>query len=304
MKTNRFDDILRRKLESIQPDFQDQDWEKWHTFQQHATPTFWQTYGHWLGYAVATLTTAVMVVLYSNQTAQNENLLKEMQALKQQVASQNPDVVPQVEPAKVPFADTVYIVERQNVYIDRPVSQKVPLDDIRLSLSNQEDKENLLNTERNELAEYQKKRETLSQGTLAVSENQSRPEDLRKAPGVPEGTLPATQPIGKSNKVVEASKSYDAERLDLGEIVALPTLAYSPPAIDVYRRLQSRIPQSAKTHVSGQRMVKTENSVIKKQKIEIPASGQKVEKAAEDERLLPNFGLSLPFRIGIGQQWE
>ena len=304
MKTNRFDDILRRKLESIEPDFQDQDWDKWQAFRQHATPTFWQTYGHWLGYTLATLSTAVMVLLYSNQSAQNEALLKEMQALKQRVTRQIPDVVPQAEPARVPFADTVYIVERRNVYVDRPVTQKVPRENATRSFPIRGSKETSLITERNDFAEYQKERETRSEGTLAVPENQTRPDDVRQSLEVPQGTLPATQAIGESNKRVETAKPNPAVRLDLGEIVPLPTLAYSLAATDVYRRLQSRIPRSVRNPVSEQGLVKTEKKNVEKPRIEVPAAAQKVEKVAQDERLLPNFGLGLPFRIGIGQQWE
>lgn len=306
MKTNRFDNILRRKLESIQPDFQDQDWEKWQAFRQHATPTFWQAYGHWLGYAVAALTTAVMVVLYSNQSTQNDELLKEMQALKQQITSRNSEGVPQAEPSRVPLYDTVYIVERRNVYVDRPVSENESIKSLSSTsaVPSKKARKNTGSTDRNDLTEYEEKKENLGQGTLLIVDNPTRPENVGETSVVPQGTLPITPSISESSKEVEPAKPRDAERLDLGEIVALPTLAYSPPATDVYRRLQSRMPRATKSTLAGQRVAKSENLNMGKRQSEVPVSPQKEEKIGQDERLLPAFGLGLPYRIGVGQQWE
>ena len=147
MKTNRFEEILRRKLESLKPDFQAQDWDKFQAFQQHAAPSFWQTYGHWLGYAVAMLTTATVAVLYVNQSRQNDALLQEMKELRQQIARgtdgpargfqpvltdssvttayQSPTFEKTGKPASadrlVPYADTVYIIEPRVIYRDRPL---------------------------------------------------------------------------------------------------------------------------------------------------------------------------------------
>ena len=142
MKTNRFEEILRRKLESLKPDFQEQDWDKFQSFQQHAAPSFWQTYGHWLGYAVAVLTTATVAVLYVNQSRQNDALLREMKELRQQVAGSvggSPVVTDSLTSAApesyaykktgetapvaptVPHTDTVYVIEPRVIYRDRPV---------------------------------------------------------------------------------------------------------------------------------------------------------------------------------------
>jgi hypothetical protein len=125
MKTNRFEEILRRKLESVQPDFQDQDWDKWQAFKQHHTPSFWQSYGHWLGYAVATLTMSVMIVLYVRQTDQNEILRQEMEGLKKQMQAQNGSANGVEAPVQEnrttgPVRDTVYIIERHTVYREVP----------------------------------------------------------------------------------------------------------------------------------------------------------------------------------------
>jgi hypothetical protein len=346
MKTNRFDEILRRKLESIQPDFQDQDWDKWQAFRQHATPTSWQTYGHWLGYAVATLTTAVMVVLYVNQSHQNKALLNEMQLLKQQVVARNQateEALTTASPnsasstgillrgSKVPPADTVYVLERQTVYVDRPlrtesgdnpeslsaidgteserspeVSEQTPI------ISNRQEPTPSLNAPvlRPEakippinLATMEGQYEGDSKTPAVHQESSGNPqsETLKNSTNemAPQGTLP-----GSETKIQDqVAQSYDSKRLDLGQIVALPTQSYPIPATNAYRRLQSRMPRFVKSRAPEQHVVAAENAPRLTQKSKVPASVQKVEKVAQDERLLPDFGLGLPFRMGIGQQW-
>ncbi len=140
MKTKKFEEILRRKLESLKPDFQEQDWDKFQAFQQHAAPSFWQTYGHWLGYAVAVLTTATVAVLYYNQSRQNDALLREMKELREQIVTGTQASADRLgagidsveaglisrrpytgaEPAMA-HSDTIYIVEPRVIYRDRPV---------------------------------------------------------------------------------------------------------------------------------------------------------------------------------------
>ncbi|MPR35583.1 hypothetical protein [Salmonirosea aquatica] len=351
MKTNRFDEILRRKLESIQPDFQDQDWDAWQAFRQHATPTFWQTYGHWLGYAVATVTTAVMVVLYVNQSNQNQDLLKEMQALKQQLTTT--DKSSQVRsdsaasggvsrgevPLSSPLPDTVYVVECRTVYIERPpgIESTENVEDAR-PVADPELRKTPDVSEKTGIAKNQRKQadnptpgaplpateEAIVHTNPRVSEQDYKTdpkpgaalptpngirqsEDLTKPIGkVPsKGTLPVGTGLDSEAKPsLTAVKNYDSERLDLGEIVALPTPVYTKPATNVYRRLQGRMPQPARTAAPEQRLAQVEKPAQTNQKTEVPISIQKVEKVAKDERLLPDFGLGLPYRVGAGQLWE
>ncbi len=346
MKTNRFDEILRRKLESIQPDFQDQDWDKWQAFQQHATPSFWQTYGHWLGYAVATLTTAVMVVLYVNQSNQNKALLNEMQALKQQVMAQGQADSGAPSPAssgspfstgvpsnltKAPSFDTVYVVERRTVYVERPPraesienpksppavdgaeSGRIPKFSENIGITSTKQELNptpnapVLTAEveippaHSSVLEDKYQGESKSKAVLPAPISNRRSENSRNSNSevVSQGTLP-----GSETKIPDqVALNYDSERLDLGEIIALPTPSYPVPATNAYRRLQNRMPRFVKSRAPEQRVVAAENATLPKQKSEVPASVQKVEKVAQDERLLPDFGLGLPFRVGIGQQW-
>ncbi len=349
MKTNRFDEILRRKLESIQPDFQNQDWDKWQAFRQHATPTFWQTYGHWLGYAAATLTTALMVVLYVNQSNQNQDLLKEMQALRKQITIKNqadsvasdfasaggiyPEGVPLTMPSSVPHSDTVYVVERRTVYLERPALAEVIENSADTRYSQQvggtpaaSEKKPRLETpqkmdiiplpveiplSKTEATTGEKSIPSANESSLAakteadrtVSNSPNRSTNVEKSTdsGLAKNRVPSTNSLAETFS--QATKPDDTERLDLGEIAALPTPAYTRPATDTYRRLQNRQSRSAQA-VSDLRLAKSEKIQAVKQKTEAPVANQKVEKVTKDERLLPNFGLGLPYRVGVGQQWE
>jgi len=112
MKTNKFENTIRQKLESIEPDFQEQDWAKMQSYMQaHTPPTFWQQYSSWIGYAAAASITTVMAFMYANQLAKNNNLTADVKNLKNQIEVIKSTAVP------VAKADTIYIVQKE--YIDK-----------------------------------------------------------------------------------------------------------------------------------------------------------------------------------------
>ena len=86
MKTNRFENTIRRKLESIEPDFQEQDWARMQNYMQaHTPPSFLQQYGSWIGYAAAASVTSVMAYMYVNQLSQNNHLVRDVKNLQSQI---------------------------------------------------------------------------------------------------------------------------------------------------------------------------------------------------------------------------
>lgn len=380
MKTNRFEEILRRKLESIQPDFQDQDWDKWQSFNQlHSPPSFWQSYGHWLGYAVATLSTAVMVVLYVNQTTQNDTLMKELNSLKQQVALQPQPATPADSATyggtesrqAIPAAgkpDTVYIIERRTVYREVPwerTFEQAPsqVEEPRLSQYKQpatpeaeedqvpESTEELVNNAR--VAEPNSRNEAA--GTLPIPSplannrekqmtvrvpdpKKNRPEPTPAIPAV-KGTL-ANPTVSQANESVtvpqpspampQSAQAGISGRIELGELTPLATSReFANSRNYLYRRLQARMPQRARALPSTPSVVAqvesgrrestrstppadvkatnqkaTRTKMTESRKMQEKASAdQKTEEITKEERLLPKFGLNLPFRIGAGQQW-
>lgn len=108
MKTDKFEKTIRRKLESITPEFHEDDWTKMQNYMNaHTPPTFWQQYSSWLGYAAAATVTTVMAFMYVNQLSQNNHLLSDVKQLQNQIE------VIKNSPAVVQKTDTVYIVQHQ-----------------------------------------------------------------------------------------------------------------------------------------------------------------------------------------------
>lgn len=108
MKTDKFEKTIRRKLESITPEFHEDDWTKMQNYMHaHTPPTFWQQYSSWLGYAAAAAVTSVMAFLYVNQLSQNNVLLTDVKTLKKQI-----EVIKNT-PTVIQKTDTVYLVQQQ-----------------------------------------------------------------------------------------------------------------------------------------------------------------------------------------------
>lgn len=87
MKTDKFDETIRKKLSEIQPEFTDQDWNSFRKYYKANTPgSFWKSYGAWFGYGSAAslfiALSAVCGLLYH----QNEVLKDELRDLKHIVA--------------------------------------------------------------------------------------------------------------------------------------------------------------------------------------------------------------------------
>ena len=371
MKTNKFEEILRRKLESLQPDFQDQDWDKWQSFNKlHAPPSFWQSYGQWLGYAVATVTTAVMVVLYVSQSNQNEALRKEMEGLKQQMEvragsginslpdSAGKDDAPVPTKASPPAPDTVYIIERQTVYREI-LRQETP--DYRPDNPAQASGEEASTPEKREaLATDTGTPPALSaEGTLPASQpglpvnsplekpaisdskaiQNSKP---NPAIAVPNNRLAGQTPTQETGSQEYPKESADqavngpkavptanrtgaalpqaesVERIVQSDLEALSPQEFSNSRNYLYRRLQARMPRKTPTLTptpvvpierrAPEKLAKKESHNKRaKQPDEIAASppaDQKVEEIKKEESLLPKFGLGLPYRVGVSQQWQ
>ncbi|WP_373515991.1 hypothetical protein [Persicitalea sp.] len=326
MKTNRFEEILRRKLESLKPDFQEQDWNKFQSFQQHAAPSFWQTYGHWLGYAVAVLTTATVAILYVSQSRQNDALLREMHALREQVvargeASAGDEGEVKTGEMSASYPDTVYVIESRVVYRDPIVhestatrpdliesSENAALDlgkdsdernvekskDLAASSSVRQDSTERLPRELAINADQSRKEEDFIGGNTTVQPLKSRqPISIETAPG---DASPTAMPAPTNNQTLD-------RRLVLDNIQPLPTPTLPETSRTKYRLLTNRVPKAIRK-LDVPMVAKLEN--VEKSNSALPevVSTEKTEKTTKEESLLPKFGLNLPFRVGAGQQWE
>lgn len=90
MKPNdKFEEILRQKLEQIQPKFQEEDWGRFRAYQQlHIPASFWGQFGSTLMYSAAGLVATVLVVTNFYQYRQNQQLDSQLAQLQTQLAQQ------------------------------------------------------------------------------------------------------------------------------------------------------------------------------------------------------------------------
>lgn len=107
MKTSKFEDTIRRKLESIEPDFQEKDWAKMQSYMRaQSPPSFWQQHSSWIGYAAAASVSTVMAFMYVSQRTQNNHLTADVKKLQNQIeAIKN-------APALAEKPDTVYLIKK------------------------------------------------------------------------------------------------------------------------------------------------------------------------------------------------
>ena len=64
MKTDRFNEAIRRKLEGIEPPFQEQEWTKFQTFTKQQMPASWwvRSGAKWIGYGASGLVATLLIV--------------------------------------------------------------------------------------------------------------------------------------------------------------------------------------------------------------------------------------------------
>ena len=87
MKTDPFDDAIRRKLEGINPPFQDKNWTQFQRFMgaQDFPPSLWQTPARWLQPALTAAAVAGMLITTIWQYRTNQSLTTHVQTLTQTV---------------------------------------------------------------------------------------------------------------------------------------------------------------------------------------------------------------------------
>ncbi len=116
MKPDKFDESIRRKLEGIQPGFQEEDWAKFKAYQSTHVPTsFVQRFGRSMLYTAASVAAAVMVFANVYQYRQNNRLDQQVDKLKTQLAQK------ERAPIRVSTrVDTVYITKYISVESRHP----------------------------------------------------------------------------------------------------------------------------------------------------------------------------------------
>ena len=137
MKTDKFDEAFRRKVESFHPPFRDTEIDSIQAYVKHHTPLgFWQRFGHTFTYSVGAGVILSLLVITLKQSNENKNLLNEIANLSQKVTQIPSEAAPKLVPknAIVEKTDTVYIVkyieQEKNIVANEKNSTKgiIPLD--------------------------------------------------------------------------------------------------------------------------------------------------------------------------------
>ncbi|WP_031529397.1 hypothetical protein [Dyadobacter crusticola] len=287
MKTNQFETTIRRKLESIQPDFQEADWAKMQNYMHaHTPPGFWQQYGSWIGYAAAASVTAVMAFLYVNQLSQNNSLVADVKNLKEQI-----EVIKQ-QPAAAVKADTIYIVQKADVDQNQPTyPTAVQKNGQYASRSNAFETKPKFNA-KSRKQEFNGLNADTSQSDFSLASG-TRPE-------VPASSTPN-------------DLSYVAS--DLNENGDVPP---SSPTLENFAQLSSKTPlhinsgnalsRKMNYELANRLSMRQVQRAINWNSVQIAKatsiSDKKVERTAKAENVVPKLDIKAPYRFGGGVQME
>lgn len=89
MKTNPFDESLRKKLEGVQPEFTEQDWHGFRKYvKAHTSADFWKVNKNWITLVAAASVFFGVIGLCGILYQQNRLLRSEMEALREVVAQE------------------------------------------------------------------------------------------------------------------------------------------------------------------------------------------------------------------------
>lgn len=269
MKTNKFDETLRAKLEGVQPEFSNQDWN---SFQRHAKANtagnFWNSYGRHLGYAAAASVfvalTAVCGLLYQ----QNVILSEEIQHLRRIVAEQEAGLKPDPEQS----LEAISAIPEQRVPGSEPNAAQ-----------------------------------TLAGGTItAVDERPYRlqPVDARLNNTEPSKVEASALPTG-ATKIYPAAATAETEELAQTEQgiftqssdpvhgrLHFPALSDLEPGEPNLQQKAGWMPVRIALGASAGQPATTRNTAAK-------APVAKPAKATKQEKALPTFVTSRPYRIGF-----
>jgi len=314
MKTNRFENTIRRKLESIEPDFQEQDWARMQNYMQaHTPPTFLQQYGSWIGYAAAASVTSVMAYMYVGQLSQNDHLVRDMKNLESQIE------VIRNRPAQVAKTDTVYVL--QTAPDGQNLQATLQPRDYGQAPSQTGAQQDL---KQETLANAEPARETPApqRGAAESAQDAVNPANEKPAYQLYEKsheTLAAVQP---PNEAVSAEQSVTGEanvvKPEADQLPKVPSnLAVGRTFDSEFRIAAINSPVEMHTGISLQRKMHyelasklsarqvhkalgTNNVLIAK----APISGKKTEQVAQAESVIPKLPLKTPYRFGAGYQIE
>jgi hypothetical protein len=123
MKTDKFDEAFRRKVENFHPPFSEDEIDRVQGYvNQHIPLSLWQRFGHIFTYSVGTLMILTLLTTTIFQTNENKSLLNKISKLNKQLRQQPTQTAVRSTslPIIVEKIDTVYVVKhiKHEIIID------------------------------------------------------------------------------------------------------------------------------------------------------------------------------------------
>jgi hypothetical protein len=292
MKTNKFEETIRRKLESIEPDFQEADWAKMQNYMHaHTPPTFLQQYGSWIGYAAAASVTTVMAFMYVSQVKQNNNLVADVKSLQHKI-----EVIEKTPPAIVKN-DTVYLVEKISGSGKSSYTAATNLDRYPKKVSNAAE---------TELTNEHEQKYTSAQ----------LPENLATKSVVVENEVPNVNPLTRYEDITIDAQSIVANSSHQKIITAdfEPLAIQNSISVNNSGSLSRKMKYELANRISPKQVQKTLLLNTPAQQTLLTAntpqsgksyiSAKNTEKTTQAENVIPRLDVKVPYRFGAGIQIE
>lgn len=315
MKTNRFENTIRRKLESIEPDFQEQDWARMQNYMQaHTPPSFLQQYGSWIGYAAAASVTSVMAYMYVNQLSQNDHLVRDVKNLQSQIE------LIRNQPAQVAKADTVYVLQTapdgqslqatlQPHYTPAPAQTSTEQDLEQQTLADAEpvrsnaleDPETVEN-DPNAVAPAHTEAKTTHQSRIKAAESLAATVPSIETAATKSNVTSSANRVNPEENQLPKSPSYSAVGRTFGDEFSIDAIN-SPVEMHTGISVQRKMHYDLASRLSSRQVQKalaTHNMQIAK----APVNAKKAEQVAQTESVIPKLPLKTPYRFGAGYQIE
>jgi hypothetical protein len=306
MKTNTFENTIRRKLESIQPDFQEADWAKMQDYMHtHTPPTFWQQYSSWIGYAAAASVSAIMAFLYVNQLSQNDKLVADVKSLKNQIE------VIQQHPAAAPKPDTIYLVqtaptsENSSSYLktERIYPKQIAKGkSVQLS-TDQVDREIAFDGEETSLnatTDISK----ISTGSFAGTISPKGLNSLEaNGKNFPSSYTNLSGSVDE-NSISEGISKINVSQLNFNRQGFDQVLSIEPRDMETGDMVTRKMSYNLANRLSAKQVQKAMGLTNVQLAKAAPLSDKKVEKIAKTENVVPKFNIKAPYRFGGGLQFE
>ncbi len=141
MKTDKFDEAFRRKVENFHPPFSEDEIDRVQGYvNQHIHLNLWQRFGHIFTYSVGTLMILTLLTTTIFQSNENKSLLNKISELNQKLKQQSTrtSVKGTNSPVVIEKIDTVYVVKH--------IKHEVQVDDYQESIATQPQENSIVDT--------------------------------------------------------------------------------------------------------------------------------------------------------------